>query len=573
MSSSSIILLDDNEKKIGELLQEKGLISSENLQKALSIQKKTKAKIGQILIKQGYISENDLLYHIALQYQLEYLDKIDVVNIEELVKKTPLKFVQRYKIVPFSLEDKTIKIALLDPTQLHPLDEFRMLWIGYNIITVLSGESQILRLIHDHYEFNEREQNTTEAGDLSDEFGFIEDTQDLQNSLDLANEAPIIKMVNVILTNAVNSRASDIHIEPQEKSFWVRYRIDGIMRKVLTPPKSIQNGILSRIKIMANLNIAENRLPQDGRIKIRTGGKDIDIRVSSLPTQFGERIVMRILNKTDANYELEKIGMDTEIYNVYKNLIQNPNGIILITGPTGSGKTSTLYASLNILNQESCNIITVEDPIEYQMEGINQVQAKSEIGLTFAEGLRSILRQDPDVIMVGEIRDQETARIAIQASLTGHLVFSTLHTNDAPSAVNRLLDMGIEPYLITSTCLGFMAQRLVRALCPHCKIKTTVKSTELIKMGLKKLPKGQASFPIFKEKGCGECFETGYKGRIGIYEFMLMDNDLRSMVLNNPSLDDLKIAANKKGMITLRESGLKKVLSGVTSIEEVMRVT
>ena len=573
MSSADSKIIINRNKDIGAILQEQGIISTENLEKAIALQKKTKAKLGHILIKQGYISEDDLLFYIALQHDLEYVEKIEPLNIESLIAKTPLKFVQKYKIVPYSLDGKKIRVALTDPTQLHPIDELGMLWSGYQIITVLTSEAQVLRIIHDNYEFKDREKTSNETDDLSDDFSFLEDTQDLQNSLDLANEAPIIKMVNVILSNAVNSRASDIHIEPQEKSFWVRFRVDGIMRKVLTPPKSIQNGVISRIKIMANLNIAENRLPQDGRIKVRTGGKDVDIRVSSLPAQFGERIVMRLLNKTDSKYELDKIGMDKNIYNIYKDLIQSPNGIILITGPTGSGKTSTLYASLNVLNEESRNIITVEDPIEYQMEGINQVQARSEIGFTFAEGLRSILRQDPDVIMVGEIRDQETARVAIQASLTGHLVFSTLHTNDAPSAVNRLLDMGIEPYLVTSTCLGFMAQRLLRSLCPHCKKATTITASDLTKLGLRSLPKGVASFTIYEANGCRECGESGYRGRVGVYEFLVMDNDIRSLVVTNPSLDALKAMALKKGMTTLRESALQKVLDGITALDEVIRVT
>ncbi len=560
---------EETKKPLGESLAEKGLIGEEDLKKALVLQKKSKARLGQILIKQGYVSEENILYHLATQYKLEYVEKLEVKNIELLTSRTPIKFVQRYRIVPYDLEGNVIKVALSNPEQLHPLDELRMLWLGYDIITVLTPEPEILRLINRFYESGDKDKEATEGED----FDLLDEIEDLQDSLNLANEAPIIKMVNVILSNAVNEKASDIHVEPQEKELWVRYRVDGMLRKVLQPVKSIQSGIISRIKIMANMNIAESRLPQDGRIKIRVGGKEVDIRVSSLPSQFGERIVMRILNKTDTKYELENIGMGNANYIEYKNLLKNPNGILLITGPTGSGKTSTLYASLNLLNQESRNIITVEDPVEYQISGISQVQAKHEIGLTFAEGLRSILRQDPDVIMVGEIRDEETARVAIQSSLTGHLVFSTLHTNDAPSAVTRLMDMGIEPYLITSTCLGFMAQRLVRILCHDCKKKTTMSSSELTELGYTKSFKGKKNITVYKAQGCKQCFDIGYRGRTGIYELLILNNDLRNIILDHVSLDKLREESRKMGMVVLRESGLQKVLEGITSIDEVIRVT
>ncbi len=557
------------EKQLGEILKDRGVLDAESLKKALAFQKKSNVKLGQILIKKGLVSEEDLLYTLASQYQLEYTDKLEVKNIEMLKSRVPLRYVQKYRIVPYHLDGGIIRVAMGDPEQLHPLDELRMLWIGYEFIAILTPESEIVRVINNFYEKKTKEETEAEEG-----FEFLDDIDDLGDSMDLANEAPIIKMVNVILTNAVNEKASDIHIEPQEKELWVRYRVDGMLHRVLTPPKTIQNGIISRIKIMANMNIAENRLPQDGRIKVRFGGKDVDVRVSSLPSQFGERVVMRLLNKTDTNYEMSSLGMDRAERDKYKKLLKNQNGIILITGPTGSGKSSTLYASLNELNEETRNIITVEDPVEYQINGINQVQARPDIGLTFAEGLRSILRQDPDVIMVGEIRDEETARVSIQASLTGHLVFSTLHTNDAPSAITRLIDMGIENYLVTSTCLGFMAQRLLRLLCPSCKKKVSISATNLKKLGYQPQKKKMAnSFVIYEPKGCKNCMEIGYRGRIGVYELLVFDNELREFVIQNGSLDALRNLAKKKGMKTLREAAIQKVLDGFSSIEEVMRVT
>lgn len=558
-------------KKIGELLEEAGVVDHEEIRKALKLQDKSGVKLGQILYKKGLIAEQDLLKALAHQFDMEAVEKIEPHNIEPLVERVPLKFVQKYRMVPYSMENDRIKIAISDPTLLHPLDELRMQWIGYDLKVVLAAESEILRIIHNFFEKRGGEEGE-DALDMEEGFDFLDEMQDLRDSMDLANEAPIIRMVNMILTNAVTERASDIHIEPQEKEIWVRYRVDGILHKVLNPPKSIQSGILSRVKIMADLNIAENRLPQDGRIKIRFGGKEIDIRVSTLPTQYGERIVMRLLNKTDTKYELESIGFDAKVLERYKKLLDLPNGIILITGPTGSGKTSTLYASLTRLNDESRNIITVEDPVEYQIDGISQVQAKPEIGLTFAEGLRSILRQDPDVIMVGEIRDEETARVAIQSALTGHLVFSTLHTNDAPSGVTRLLDMNIEPYLITSTCQAIMAQRLVRVLCPHCKKKASITAADLKRSGLSQIA-SETKKTIYKAVGCKECMNTGYSGRTGIYELFVLDEEVRHAILTNPGLDALRTLAVRKGMVRLREAALQKVLDGVTSLDEALRVT
>lgn len=572
-------------RRFGDILIEEGLIEEDELKKALTLQRKSAFKLGQILIKKGLIAEDDVLKALSKQYEIEFAEKIEPSGIEDLVEKVPLKFVQKYRVVPYYLKDKEIRIALSDPSILHPLDEFRLLFIGYDVIPVLARESEILRIIHNDYEAKSRAADS-ELG-MSDGLEILDDIEDLHDSADMANQAPIIKLVNMVLSNAVTEKASDIHFEPLEKEFFIRFRIDGILHKMMTPPKSVQNGVISRVKIMANLNIAENRLPQDGRIRLRFGGNDIDIRVSSLPTQHGERLVLRLLNRTAAKYDLATIGFEKQTYEQFVETINYPNGIVLITGPTGSGKTTTLYAALTRLNSPERNIITVEDPIEYQIDGIGQVQARAKIGFTFAEGLRSILRQDPDVIMVGEIRDEETARIAIQSSLTGHLVFSTLHTNDAPSAVTRLLDMGIEPFLVTSTCRGIMAQRLVRKLCPHCKKAKEINIKLLHEAGLhyhavkpSKKEKGAAEpkhptgkIKIFEPGGCKECMQTGFRGRMGVYEFMPVTAKLRAMILARASLDLLKDAAIEEGMITLRNAALRQVVAGVTSLDEAMRIT
>lgn len=426
-----------------------------------------------------------------------------------------------------------------------------------------------MKIIHSHFD-----NTSSTAKEMLNEMegSFSELAEAFENeTLDLSDDAPIIKMVNVILSQAVNERASDIHIEPYEKSLVVRYRVDGILHNVLSPPKSYHAGISSRIKIMSNLNIAENRLPQDGRIKLRLAGKDIDIRVSTIPCQFGERIVMRLLNKTDQKYSLDTMGFYPELIQSLRSLIYEPHGIILVTGPTGSGKSTTLYSALSELNTEERNIITCEDPVEYQIEGISQMQMQEKIGLTFATGLRAILRQDPDVIMVGEIRDEETARIAIQASLTGHLVFSTLHTNDAASAATRLIDMGIEPYLITSTVLGFMAQRLVRVICTQCKetYKPTTSELESIGISKKFLKNGN----LHRGKGCSHCMGTGFKGRIGIYELLLVNSPLKQAILHGKDAGQLNEIALEHEFQTLKDYGIRKVIDGVTTIDEVLRVT
>ncbi|PJZ65180.1 type II secretion system protein GspE [Leptospira wolffii] len=556
-------------KTLGDILVEDGVISEKDLEESLKLQKKNHLPLGHILQKKGIAGEIDVLKAMARLYRMEFREKIDFKGMEEIYDRIPLKLIQKSRLVPFELSKKTIRVAVSDPTDLHPMDDVRANLKEFKVEFILAPEPEIMRIIHSQFDTT-----SAAAKDLLNEMegSFSELAEGFDNeTIDLSDDAPIIKMVNVILSQAVNERASDIHVEPYEKSLVVRYRIDGILHNVLTPPKSYHAGITSRIKIMSNLNIAENRLPQDGRIKLRLAGKDVDIRVSTIPCQFGERIVMRLLNKTDQKYSLDTMGFYPDLIKTLRTLIYEPHGIVLVTGPTGSGKSTTLYSALSELNTEERNIITCEDPVEYQIEGVSQMQMQEKIGLTFATGLRAILRQDPDVIMVGEIRDEETARIAIQASLTGHLVFSTLHTNDAASAATRLIDMGIEPYLITSTVLGFMAQRLVRTICEKCKVTYKPSAEELESLGIsKKQLKGGV---LHKGEGCNHCMGTGFKGRTGIYELLIINNPIKGAILAGQDTNRINEIALENGFETMRDYGIRKVIDGITTPDEVLRVT
>lgn len=556
-------------KTLGDILVEDGVISAKDLEDSLKLQKKNHLPLGHILQKKGIAGEVDVLKAMARLYKMEFREKLEFKGMEEVYDRIPLKLIQKSKIVPFELNKKNVKIAVSDPTDLHPMDDVRTALREFKVEFILAPEPEVMRLIHSQFDTT-----SAAAKDMLNEMegSFSELAEGFDNeTIDLSDDAPIIKMVNVILSQAVNERASDIHVEPYEKSLVVRYRIDGILHNVLTPPKSYHAGITSRIKIMSNLNIAENRLPQDGRIKLRLAGKDVDIRVSTIPCQFGERIVMRLLNKTDQKYSLETMGFYPDLVKTLRTLIYEPHGIILVTGPTGSGKSTTLYSALTELNTEERNIITCEDPVEYQIDGVSQMQMQEKIGLTFATGLRAILRQDPDVIMVGEIRDEETARIAIQASLTGHLVFSTLHTNDAASAATRLVDMGIEPYLITSTVLGFMAQRLVRTICKECKISYKPTPQELESIGIAK--KDLKGGVLYKGKGCSHCMNTGFKGRTGVYELLIIDSKIKNAILAGSDTNKINDVALESGFATMRDYGIRKVLDGITTPDEVLRVT
>lgn len=560
-------------KKLGQILIDKRLISQEDLQDALLSQQNTPLKIGQILIKKGLIAEDDILKALATQYSIDYVETLEFNDTDNIFGNIPVQFLKRYKIVPYTVKKNTIKIAINDPLLIQPLDNIKIMYDSYKIIPVLSTEKEIMKIINNHFDVL-KEDSTTSVIENLEESDFeilsspITETEDI---LDMANEAPIIRLVNTVIKQAIEDRASDIHIEPFEKDLIIRFRIDGILYNMFTPPKKYQAAIISRIKIMSNLNIAENRLPQDGRIQLKVGGKDIDIRVSVFPTYYGERIVLRLLNKSDMKFDLDSLGFSKDSLSIFNELIKKTHGIILVTGPTGSGKTTTLYSVLTRLNTYDVNILTVEDPIEYQLHGVGQMQVKPKIDLTFAAGLRSILRQDPDIIMVGEIRDLETAEIAIQAALTGHRVFSTIHTNDAASGITRLLDMGVEPFLIASSVNAFLAQRLVRTICPHCKQSYKPDAVVLKDLGIKSTQlQGKK---LYKGKGCDKCINTGYLGRTGIYELLPITNDIRKLIMEHADAVTIKEKAIANGMKTLLLDGIEKAFQGITTLEEVLRVS
>ena len=556
--------------QLGDILVARGLVSETDIARQLDNGRAKGEPLGMSLVQQGLISEEDLLQALSEQFGLPYWHKLEEVGLEHIqVSKVPITFYRQHKVFPIVYTDGSVKVAMTDPLNLQPLDDLAV-FLGVPVEPVLSNEREVIGAINRFYD---RETGSTEQvmQDLEDEdlgaiASEIEETDDL---LDLASEAPVIRLVNSILTQAVRARASDIHIEPFERELKVRYRIDGILYNILYPPRRLQAAISSRIKVMANLNIAERRLPQDGRIRIRVGEKDVDIRVSVVPTAFGERIVLRLLDKTSMLLGLEEIGMGEETYTRYSRLIKRSNGIILVTGPTGSGKTTTLYATLHKINSPELNIITIEDPIEYQLNGIGQIQVNPRIDLTFANGLRSILRQDPDIIMVGEIRDRETAEIAIQASLTGHLVFSTLHTNDAAGAVTRLLDMGVEAFLVSSSVLAILAQRLVRVICKECKEPYRPEIALAKELGLDPAFDGV----FYRGKGCGACFQTGFRGRSGVYELLVIDDSIRSLIMSGADSSVIKRQAIKQGMLTLLQDGARNVVKGITTADEILRVT
>jgi general secretion pathway protein E len=561
-------------RKLDEILVERGLAREADIARLLDSERGRGQPLGTLLVQHGLITEEDLLEALSEQFGLPYWRKLEEAGIERLpVSKVPIAFYRQQKVFPIVCTDSGVKVAVSDPLNLQPLDDLAV-FLGVPVEPVLSSERELMAAIN---RFFDRETGSTEqvmqdleGEDLGAIANEIEETDDL---LDLASEAPVIRLVNSILTQAVRARASDIHIEPFERELKVRYRIDGLLYNTLTPPRRLQAAISSRIKVMANLNIAERRLPQDGRIRIRVGEKDVDIRVSVVPTAYGERLVLRLLDKTSVLLGLEEIGMPEAAYGRYSRLIKRSNGIILVTGPTGSGKTTTLYATLNKINAPELNIITIEDPIEYQLGGIGQIQVNPRIDLTFANGLRSILRQDPDIIMVGEIRDRETAEIAIQASLTGHLVFSTLHTNDAAGAVTRLLDMGVEAFLVSSSVLAIFAQRLVRVICRECREPYRPDPSLVKEMGLDKV--GDTTFEgvFYRGKGCTACFQTGYRGRSGIYELLIIDDNIRTLIMSAADASVIRRKAIEQGMTTLFRDGVTKIVQGTTTVDEVLRVT
>jgi general secretion pathway protein E len=555
---------------LGQILLDRKLITPDKLDVALKEQAALGKgqRLGHILINLGFISERELLEALSFQLGYKYLPFSEFPKVIPDDSYPTVKFMKQYKFVPIGSDTEVMKVAMSDPLDSYVLDSLRS-FSGKSLELFLSSEKDIMEAIEQY--FGSNVQMTTimegmreEELDTSD----IELLEDVHHLRDMAFEAPIVKLVNMLITRAVEGRASDIHIEPFENNVKVRYRIDGALNEIDPLPKRIQAAVLSRIKIMSRLNIAERRLPQDGRIKLRVSGRDIDLRISTMPTVFGESIVMRILDRSTTLTILESLGFPETTLEIYRKLINIPYGMLLVTGPTGSGKTTTLYASLSQINSPDKKIITIEDPIEYQIDGINQIHVKPKIGLTFANGLRHIVRQDPDVVMVGEIRDIETADIAIQSALTGHLVFSTLHTNDAPGAMTRLLDMGVESFLVSSSIIGVLAQRLVRVICPSCK-EPFVPQQEVIE-NMRQL---NSNATTYYGVGCEDCRYTGYKGRTGIFELMGMTEEIRRLVLEKASADIIRQKAISQGMQVLRECGWEKVYQGITTIEEVIRVT
>lgn len=559
------------ERSIGAILLDTTSLTEEQLNQALVVQREKGIRLGEALVQLKFLRNEDILRALSIQLGFPYESKIEVDHIDlALIDRLPINYAKENEVLPLKKENEILTVAMSDPTNFNAVDDLR-LFFGLDICPVIAGSYDIINAINALY--NKTTDRSESAMDELDQ-GMEEIKQDFDEPVDLldaSDEAPIIRLVNSLLFRSVKQKSSDIHIEPFERDLMVRFRVDGVLYDVMHPPKRAQNAIISRIKIMAGLNIAEKRIPQDGRIKIKIAGKDIDIRVSSIPTAWGESVVMRLLDKSSVLLDLETLGIIGNNGKVIKASIQKPHGIILVTGPTGSGKTTTLYSCLSKINTPDVKIITIEDPIEYQLSGINQMQVNPKIDLTFAAGLRAFLRQDPDVIMVGEIRDKETAEIAIQASLTGHLVLSTLHTNSAPATVTRLVDMGIEPFLISSSVLCILAQRLVRGVCKECARKYIPEPEELAKIGLTLADlKGRQ---LLRPVGCPNCLETGYAGRTGIHEVMEMNDEVRLEIMKGSDASAIKKMAQKNGMKTLRDDAAEKVLLGWTTIEEVLRAT
>ncbi|MEL7060705.1 MAG: type IV-A pilus assembly ATPase PilB [Acidobacteriota bacterium] len=568
--------------RLGDLLVKSGRISADQLRQALAKQREEGGRLGTNLVKMGLVRENELVEFLSKQFRVSAINLAQVEIDESVVKLIPADVARKYTIMPVSKTGAKVTIAMLDPTNVFAMDDIKFM-TGYNVEPVIAAESAIRAAIEKSYGSTHALELKKVMEDLDDE-PLDEDLEVLEDEPDEfdidaleeeSDEAPVVRLVNIILTDAIKRGASDIHIEPYEKKYRVRYRIDGLLFEVMHPPLRLREAITSRIKIMAKLDIAEKRLPQDGRIKIKTKidnkEKELDYRVSCLPTIFGEKIVLRLLDKDKLMLDMTKLGFEVESLRKFEHAIAQPYGMVLVTGPTGSGKTNTLYSALSNVNTPETNIMTAEDPVEFNLPGINQVQMKESIGLNFAAALRSFLRQDPNTVLVGEIRDFETAEVAIKAALTGHLVLSTLHTNDAPSTINRLMNMGIEPFLVATSVHLVVAQRLVRRICTFCKEPVESTPPELVSAGFSE--REARTLKLFKGRGCEQCGETGYKGRTGLYEVMVIDDELRDLILAGASSLELRERAIENGMITLRGSGLHKIRDGVTTIEEVVRET
>jgi type IV pilus assembly protein PilB len=568
--------------KLGEMLIKAGLLTPQKLQEALEYQKTNGGKLGLNLVKLGFVKEEDITRVLSQQYGVPAINLSKVEIDDAVVKLIPSEVAQKYLIMPVSRTGATLTIAMVDPTNVFAMDDIKFM-TGYNVEPVVASEVAIKEAIDRYYgsihalELKKVMDDLAQEEQAEQNLELLDDEQevDLAKLEAATEEAPVVRLVNLILTDSIKRGASDIHIEPYEKDFRVRFRIDGVLYEIMQPPMKLRDAITSRLKIMAKLDISEKRLPQDGRIKIKMKlqgkNREMDYRVSVLPTLFGEKIVLRLLDKENLMLDMTRLGFEQESLTKYEKAIFKPYGMVLVTGPTGSGKTNTLYSSISRVNTPETNIITAEDPVEFNLHGINQVQMKEQIGLNFAAALRSFLRQDPNIILVGEIRDFETAEIAVKAALTGHLVLSTLHTNDAPSTVNRLMNMGIEPYLVATSVHLICAQRLVRRLCKDCKEEVNMPAQALVDIGYG--PEEAPKLKLFKGRGCPTCNNTGYKGRVGLYEVMEITDAMREMILTGASSIELKNKAIEEGMITLRGSGLRKIKAGQTTVEEVVRET
>jgi general secretion pathway protein E len=583
------------QKHLTQILRETFGVSQENLNEAQKIKSEKGGRFGEILVTKKIITETQLLEALSIQYGIPFWPDLPLDSFNtDFISRVPIHFLKKYVMVPLisdtkesgvddslpqiesenateTLPHSAAVIAINDPAGIQALDDLIRILEPHDFKLVLSTKDAILFAINISYDLNRDSAEQLVQDMEEDSSAIISEIEEKADLLDDISDAPIIKLANHIISQSVKARASDIHMEPYQDSFKVRYRVDGILYDLLSPPKWVQPALISRIKVMAKMNIAEKRLPQDGRLDVKIGNQEIDVRVSTIPTSFGERLVLRLLDKSASLISLSDLGLSSDKLDLIENLVRSPNGIILVTGPTGSGKTTTLYAILSSINIPDINIITIEDPVEYQIKGISQIQVNPKINLTFASGLRSIVRQDPDVILVGEIRDRETAEIAVQSALTGHLVFSTLHTNDSASAITRLVDIGVEPFLISSSVLAVVAQRLIRVLCRDCKQPYTPDQITLERIGITPDQFQDATF--YRAVGCENCFQTGYKGRTGIFEIMLLDSSLKSLILTTYDSSQIKNAALNLNMVTLRQDGIQKVLRGISTIEEIIRVT
>ena len=551
-------------KQLGDILLEGGLVSPTQLESAYEEQERVGRALGRVLIEQGVLTESQLVAALATQIGLRFVDLSDFSIDGSAIGRVPGAVCRRHSAMPIGFEEGRLLVAMADPANVFAIDDIRSL-TGLDVKPVVATRADVTGAIDRYYRADSDMDDLTSVLDTQDE------EDDLSKVKEIVEDAPIVKYVNLLITQAIQDRASDIHLEPSETDLRVRFRIDGVLHEVMRSPKAIQSGVISRLKIMADINIAERRIPQDGRLSVNAHGKKVDLRVATLPTVWGEKVVMRILDNSTARLDLSDLGFSETNFERYSRSFTKPYGMILVTGPTGSGKSTTLYATINIVSRPEVNVITVEDPVEYRLPGINQVQTNNKAGLTFASALRSILRSDPDIVLIGEIRDHETGQIAVEAALTGHLVLSTLHTNDAPSAITRLTEMGIEPFLVGSALDAVLAQRLARRLCPKCKEAYTPTAEALV----------QARFPwedgrplpeLFRAVGCSVCAKTGYKGRLALHEVMLVSEEIERLAVERASATTIEQVARAEGMVTLREDGLAKVLAGVTSLDEILRV-